>query len=326
MLQQPFRVKETAPAKPVTRMVVLVCELLACCVVMVMYFRWPKNERRAFTGHASLNNGYGLEVQHSRRRWQSVSLDMLADWRWIWTEIGTYVMIFCVCESGWQMVANGYSRAVHVNLALGLSKGSALVAICGIVLAQAASSVVLLVPALYHAAGSIAPSLAFAAGLWVEASLFGDLSDAATILRTICLTLTAVMLALFRFDRQARNRASQLPTSGIMLNIESFIRKACTTLRTGILCPPLAVVITLGTVYNNPFWCTPGILHEWYHGRFQAGVAVLALCFLVAGQDTRAHLIVGENLEWLYDCVLRKKEAVLVQPRHTRHLGPKKGL
>lgn len=280
------------------------------------------NRPPASLDSAKVNSG-GIP---GRRNWVCAKSAMLADWKRVYTDTGTCVMIACVVESTLQMVSHGYDRAVHVHLAFGLSKGLSLVLIGAVAIAQVVTSTVLLVPALYHMTGSIAPSAALGAGLWFEATLFGDLSDACTLVRTACLTCTTAMLALFRVDRAVRNAMAQLPTSGHLLQIESAVRHSCTAFRTGIVCPPCAVSLFLCTIRCNPFWHAHGIMYEWYHGRFQAGIAVVSLLFLVAGQDTRAHVIVGEKLEWLYDRCMRKGEDMLGVPRGNRHLGSKKNL
>ena len=251
---------------------------------------------------------------------------MLADWHRAWTEIGTALMAGGVSESAYQMTSHSFERSVHVHLALGFSKGLSLIFIVMVVLAQAASCVNLLVPTIYHTTGSIAPSTVLATTLWFEALLFGDMTDTATLVRTACMTLTAVMLALFRFDRQARNSMDQLPTSGTLLSIESHVRKLCTAARSGLVCPPLALVILTYNFYGNPFWRSHGIVYEWYHSRFQTGVAMAALLFLIAGQDTRAHLAIGSTLERCYDRLMIYKEDLLGEPRVTRWLGAKKAL
>ena len=152
---------------------------------------------------------------------------MLTDWRWVWTEIGTVIMVLCVSESGYQMVRHSFERAILIHHALGFSKGFALVLIGMVCAAKAAASMALLTPVIYMTTGAIAPSAVLAATLWFEALLFGDMADSMAIIRCVSLTATALMLALFRFDRQARNAMAQLPTSGVLLGIEARVRKVC---------------------------------------------------------------------------------------------------
>ena len=281
----------------------------------------PKANRRA----PSLDGDPGSSDAPFRRGWSFLG-GMLADWRWVWTEVGTALMVGGVGESAYQMTKHSFERSVHVHMALGFSKGLSLVFIVLVVLAQVGASVNLLVPTIYHTTGSIAPSTVLATTLWFEALLFGDMTDRATLVRTACMTLTAVMLALFRFDRQARNAMAQLPTSGTLLSIESRVRKLCTTARSGVVCPPLAAAVLLYNCYGNPFWRSHGIVYEWYHGRFQAGIAMSALLLLIAGQDTRAHAMLGDRLERWYDRFMVYKEDLLGQPRVTRWIGAKKSL
>lgn len=251
---------------------------------------------------------------------------MLADWRWVWTECGTWLMALCVGEGAWHMGAHAFARARHLHIAVGLSTGTALALVAALVAAQAAACSCLLFTAAYNRVGSIAPSAALVATLWFEAVMFGDSADTATLVRVASLTLTCAMLALFRFDRQARNAQRQLPTSGALLVVESHIRRICSGLRTGVALPPFALV-AIGWVFGcNPYWRRHGIEYEWLRGRFHAGLALAALMLLTSGQDTKAHVVIGEWLERVYDVFMRHKEDVLGQPRQTRFLGAKKAL
>lgn len=258
-----------------------------------------------------------------RRRYQFV---MLADWRWVWTEGGTLVMIACIAESGYQMLVHSIERSVHLHLVLGFSKGFSALIIFGNLTAQFCASVVLMTPVLYLVTGAIAPSATLAATLWFEALMFGDLTDQHTLLRASYLTLTATMLALFRFDRQARNSQAQLPTSGALLHVEAAVKDLCTRFHTGMALPPLAVVVFGWSLLVNPFWTAHGVVVEYYRGRCQAGLALVALLLTIAGQDTKAHVLIGERLERWYDLVMRHKEDLLGQERVIRWLGKKKEL
>lgn len=274
--------------------------------------------------------GVGVEEAdlHSQRR-----VVMRVDWRWLWTECATAAMTLCVAESATQMIVYSFARATHVHLALGLSKGFALLIITLIVVAQIVASVALLLPAIYLKTGSVVPSGALALTLWFEACVFGDATDTAFILRSASLTATACMLALFRFDRQARNAMAQLPTSGTLLNIEATVRRGSTAACTGLVCPPCAIIVTLWAVWANPFWRTSGILYEWYRGRFQAGLAISSLLFVLGAQDTRAHTWLRWATERLFDktervvdFVLRRKDTLLGQQSPFRPIGRKKNL
>jgi len=251
---------------------------------------------------------------------------MLADWRWVWTEVGTCLMVACVSESMYQMGSHSIGRAVHIHLALGFSKGFALMLIWVIIVAQAAASVALLVPTIYFVTGAIAPSATLAGTLWFEALVFGDVTDPLSTVRSVALTLTAVMLALFRFDRQARNAMEQLPTSGVLLSIEARVRKASTAARTGLVCPCVGTCLLCWALYQNPYWRSHGISYEWQRGKFHAAAATSALLFLTAGQDTKAHVVLGDRLERLYDKMMKRKEELLGEPRGERPLGSKKAL
>lgn len=284
----------------------------------------PSLTMKASQEAASLDADPGPSGEAPRRNFHIRG--MLADWRWVWTEVGTYLMVACVAESMYQMGSHSLSRALHIHLALGLSKGLGLLIIWLIVMAQAAAGVALLVPSIYFVTGAIAPSATLAGTLWFEALVFGDTTDPASALRSVALTLTASMLALFRFDRQARNSMDQLPTSGMLLSIEAYVRQGCTLMRTGVVNPLLSCALLCWAVWNNCYWKANGISYEWQRSRFHAAAAMAALGFLAAGQDTKAHVFLGDRLERLYDKLMKHKEDLLGQPRAARWLGAKKEL
>lgn len=258
-------------------------------------------------------------------RWRA----MLLDWRATYTELGTLAMAAAVVEGTWQLGAHGFSRALHLTLALGVGRGTALAVLGLIVCTQALSCVTLLLPVLYNRSGSVVPSAALVSTLWFEALVFGDLRDRTAQGRCACLTATAFMLALFRFDRQARNARDQLPTSGAFLSIEAMVRSLCTQARTGLLLPPAALGLFVWATGWNAFWRSHGAKYEWERARCQAGLSAAALCLLLSGQDTAAHVVIGDRLERVYDWLMCKKESLLgegVEARQRRHLGAKKTL
>lgn len=261
-------------------------------------------------------------VTHSR----IAHLWMLADWRWVWTESGTCVMAACVLDGAWQMGSHSFERALHLHIAMGMSTGFSLALISALVVAQCAACGCLLLPAVYLATGSVAPSAVLVGTLWFEAVMFGDATDTPTLVRVGCLTLTCAMLALFRYDRQARNAQRQLPTSGALLSIEASVRRACSCARTGIALPPLALLTIAWAVGCNPYWRRHGIEHEWLRGRFHAALALAAVLLLTSGQDTKAHAVIGDRLELIYDAFMKRKEDLLGHPRQVRFLGAKKAL
>lgn len=284
------------------------------------YHPQTEGRGRGQSGSGSLDTPRSYE-QATHRRWR-----MGGDWRWLLTETGTALLVLCVAESGWQTFGHSFERAVHLHLALGISKGFALVLIGAVLGAQTLGCLSLLVPSIYLKTGAIIPSSMLAATLWFETLLFGDLGDRATVVRSTSLTAGAVMLALFRFDRQARNAQQQIPTSGTLLNVEAAIRRACTRSMTGLLLPPVALLLLVWSIAKNPYWRAHGIVYEWYRGRIQAGVACSSLLFLVAGQDTKAALNVSDRWERAWDWFQGHKEQLLGESTKFRPLGKKKAL
>lgn len=277
------------------------------------------------------DNEYGNEnnVQTAR----ATRYSMRVEWRWVWTEVGTVLMALCVAESSLQMVRHGFERSLHIHLAVGFSKGFALMLIMLTTVAQMAACVNLLTPMFYFVTGCIAPSSVLAGTIWFEALMFGDMNDTATLVRSFSLTGTALMLALCRYDRQARSLMSQLPAGGVLFNIESQIRKVCTAARVGIFLPPASFVLLVYAMVGNPFWRTHGILYEWYRGRFQACIALASVLSLVGGQDTKHNILLGWKLQYLetrmenavekaMDWILRRRATMLGQP----YQGRKKAL
>lgn len=254
---------------------------------------------------------------------------MLLDWRATYTEMGTVVMVATVVEGMWQLCVHGWSRALHLTIALGVGRGMALAVLGLIIGTQALSCATLLVPALYNRSGSVLPSAALVATLWFEALVFGDLNDRTTQGRCACLTAAAFMLAIFRFDRQARNARDQLPTSGVLLSVEAMVRSLCTRARTGLALPSIAIALFAWATVSNAFWHSHGATYEWQRARCQAGLSATALCLLLAGQDTAAHVLIGDGLERVYDWCMCRKEDLLGEgglSRRERHLGAKKSL
>ena len=263
----------------------------------------------------------------SRRVSQSFRAPSMRDYRWVLTEIGTFLMIACVVESMYQMGNNSTSRALHIHFMLGFSRGFGLVLICVIVLAQACASVALLVPSVYYVTGAITPSVILACTLWFESLVLGDATDPASFMRAVALTLTSGMLALFRFDRQARNSREQVPTSGTLLGIEARVRNICTMLKLGIACPPLACVFLLWANWYHAYWRATPMLHEYQRSRFHMSFSTAALCFLAAGQDTKAYVWLEERFERLHEKFLQRREDFIANPRvRGFSLGAKKSI
>jgi len=298
--------------------------LMATLLALLM----PRGPRRAARITAQQQPALPLEprarsLQLRAKSW-SCSCAMLLDWRQCYTESGTWLMAFCVVEGAWQMGRHSFERALHLHIALGLSRGFSLALIVALVAAQCTASASLLFRSVYLRVGSIAPSSALVCTLWFEALVFGDAADKPTLIRVTCLTLTCSMLALFRYDRQARNTQQQVPTSGVLLSVESHVRRVCSSLRTGLVLPPTALVLVIWGAAVAPFRLGPGIEYEWKRSKFQSALTLAALMLLAAGQDTRAHLVLGDGAERLYDRLMRHKEDLLGQPRVTRWLGSKK--
>ena len=251
---------------------------------------------------------------------------MIFNFRAAYVESATVLTLTGVLQQTYRLGANCFVRAVHIHLIFGVSKGLALVTILSLVMAQAAASLVLTIPTLYFTTGSIFPAAVLAFAIWLETVLFGDVYDGAFALRVAAQTAALAMLALFRYDRQARDACAQLPTDGRLLSVEAACRRACTAARVGVFLPPVAVVLLLWATFIFPFWSANGLLHEFYRARHQATTAVAALLLAAAGQDTRAGAVLGDALERVVDRALAFKEDLLGQPRVVRFLGRKKSL
>lgn len=274
-----------------------------------------------------------LDAEDDRQRRRALS-DRMARWKptrhlqAVHTDAGTVVMALVVAEGAWQLCIHAWSRSLHLTLALGVGRGTALAVLGLIVAAQTLSVAILLLPALYTRSGSMVPSAALAAALWLEALVFGDLSDRATQARGACLTATACMLAIFRFDQQARTARDQLPASNMLLGIEATVRSVCTRVHTGLLLPPIAVGLFVWAVAWNSFWNRHAALYEWERARCQSGLSMAALSLLLAGQDTASHVVCGDRLEKVFHWILCKKDDLIGGHAERREglLGAKKSL
>ena len=236
---------------------------------------------------------------------------MIADPRAVYTELGTAVLIMLVASGAWRLATHAFEFALHLTLALGLARPTALASLALIVVAQLGACVVLMAAPLYNRIGSVAPSALLTATLWFEALVFGDTSDAATQAKCICLTATAFLLAIFRYDRQARNARDQIPSSGVLLSIEAAIKATCTRLMAGFLLPPTAVALMVWTLGWNAFWRESGVMREYRAGWCRAGLSAIALCLILSGQDAKAHVVLGEQAERAFDLWAKRRERLL---------------
>jgi hypothetical protein len=208
-----------------------------------------------------------------------------ADSRWLWTEAGAATMVAAVAAEAARELCGCVDRAVYLNALLGVGKGLAMAGIVFLTLLQVTACVFVMVPFLYHTSGPAPPAIALAASLLVQFAAFGDPLDPVFVLRCLGLCLSAGMLALFRFDRAARNGWQQLPTEEWILTLEEKARRACKEARAGVYCPVAALALVVWSVLGNPVWMVHGAVLEWYHMRFQAALGAASFAFQLAGMD-----------------------------------------
>jgi hypothetical protein len=121
--------------------------------------------------------------------------------------------------------------------------------------------------------------------LWTDVVLFGDSGDGIVLVRCACFTLAAILASLFRYDRRARNAQLQIPNGGVLLSAESYIRRACTVLRTGYYCPVIGMLLLAYCMLAKQFWHLHGVHYEAARSRWHLHMSLSSAFFLQAAQD-----------------------------------------
>lgn len=204
----------------------------------------------------------------------------------VYTEVGVGIAALAASEQLTQHAHHAFSHAEFLHYSLGLSKGLSVLLIALLVFGQIAAVVALVTPRVYFVVGAIAPSALLVACLWTDAILFGDSGDRIVLVRCVCFTLAAALASLFRYDRRARNAQLQIPNGGVLLSMESYIRRACTLLRTSYYCPVVGGALFIYCMLCSRFWALHGIHYEATRSRWHMFMSLSSAFFLQAAQDS----------------------------------------
>lgn len=202
-----------------------------------------------------------------------------------YTEAGVAVMALASTEQLLQHAHHAFSHAEFLHYRLGVSKGLSVLVVALLVFFQIGAVIALVLPRAYLLVGSILPSALLVACLWTDALLFGDGGDRIVILRCACFTLAAALTSLFRYDRRARNAQLQVPNGGLLLAIESYVRRACTALRTSYYCPVVGVALFAYGFLRHGFWSMHGMRREDARSRWHFLMSLASAFLLQAAQD-----------------------------------------
>ncbi len=206
-----------------------------------------------------------------------------------YTESAVVLLVAEVGEQLTRHASNAFSRAQFLHLTLGCSKGVGALMVFMLVLLQMCAAVSLLVPRLYLLCGVVVPAAILSTLVWCEAIFLEDVRNNAVLAHAIIFSATSALVALFRYDRRARNIQLQVPNSSYLLTIENVVKRACTAVHTRLYCPPMATCVLLHTLLISRF--TNGNLHalerEYARATWSLGMAAAALLLLLGAQDTR---------------------------------------
>ena len=207
-----------------------------------------------------------------------------------YTELAVVLLVAEVGEQLTRHAANTFARAQFLHLTLGCSKGVGALMVFVLVLLQLCAAVSLLVPRLYLGpCGVVVPAAILSALVWSEAIFLEDVRNNTVLAHAIIFSATSALVALFRYDRRARNLQLQVPNSSSLLTIENVVKRCCTAIHTRLYCPPLAACILLRTLVISRF--TNGKIHalerEYARAAWHLGMAAAALLLLLGAQDTR---------------------------------------
>lgn len=276
-------------------------------------FHQPKGHLRIST---SLRDSVGQGTSHVRswsRQWIVFLLacrvkPSVTAVRKVMNEAGFGLILVHTLENFYALYTQLHERANHAHLLLGISKGAALFGVYVLLTCQVVATVVLAFKVLYSTTGPLIPSAALSAAALAEAAMFGDISDATTMLGLVCVAVASFLLALFRTDRHHRERSLQLPADSWLLRMEEHARGWCTRFGAGATCPPFCA-LALYSAASNKFWLARPLLYDFVRARHQLGLATASLLALLSAQDSDGHRRLARGAECAWErtcCVLER--------------------
>ncbi len=177
------------------------------------------------------------------------------------------------------------AHAIFLTAVLGIGRGLGRVLLCTLSLAQVSCCATLLLPALYNRLGTWIPSASLGSTLLFEFVIYGGYKDGDSVVRFVSISLSLVMIALFRGDARARTTALGEPVVATALAIEAMIRKACTKCHTSIVLTPILVSMMLHVFLFRRYWWFTGSEYELRRARFSTGMSKCSLLAFLIGQD-----------------------------------------
>ena len=205
-----------------------------------------------------------------------------------YTELAVVLLVAEVGEQLTRHATNAFARAQFLHLTLGCSKGVGVFMVFVLVMLQLCAAVSLLVPRLYLLCGVVVPAAILSILVWCEAIFLEDVRNNAVLAHAVIFSTTSALVALFRYDRRARNVQLQIPNSSHLLTIENVVKRCCTAIHTRLYCPPMATCVLLRTLVISRFTNNLHALErEYARATWHLGMAAAALLLLLGAQDTR---------------------------------------
>lgn len=175
-------------------------------------------------------------------------------------------------------------RSKFLQISINVSRGLSLLVIGALLVFQLISLAILIIPALHLRTGVVVPSALLITISLVDAVLFGDFGIMIVMLRLASYALSLSMVAIFRYDRRARNAALQIPVASPLLTAETYVRSACSKLKCAFWAPIVSCVLIF-IVVKNRHWRINGHHSEISREKFQLYTSLAATFFIQASQD-----------------------------------------
>ena len=175
-------------------------------------------------------------------------------------------------------------RSKFLQISMNVSRGLSLLVIGALLVFQLVSLAILIIPQFHLRTGVVVPS-AFLIGISLtDAVLFGDFGVPIVMMRLASYALSLSMVAIFRYDRRARNAALQIPVASPLLTAENYVRRACSIMKCSFWCP-ITSLILIFIVVKNRHWRINGHHSEISREKFQLYLSLAATFFIQASQD-----------------------------------------
>tara|TARA_B110000902_G_C14192713_1_gene544782 strand:+ start:463 stop:1260 length:798 start_codon:yes stop_codon:yes gene_type:complete len=241
-------------------------------------------------------------------------------------DVGSVFLVLCTMVDTLETMLHAFERSHHVHIVFGVSRGTALGALGVVTAVQMAAQIALLFNRFFFAIGAILPSTTLAALVWAQAFVLGELSDSAVLVWCAAVSAGAAVIALFRYDRQARASLEQVPVDQRLFLFETKINEICSRLRTGLVLTPTSVALFFYAIVVHPFWSTTSAAHEYHQARFRACMALSAVSLLIGAQDVASFVFLRDRFsQWSEECGVDGIRLVLFRLWARLRGGPRRG-